>query len=285
MIFSDCTPFVRQAVRGTLDSNKSGDIHNTLKTVDSRIFYIISGSGKITVGGCTYRLSPGSTVIFKAGTEYFWNEAEMQLYIINFDYSSLFSDIKETFHPFHSENFPEKLLMDCGEISDEPLLEFPVILNCASALEPIFKLMTTEYSIGGKYSGRFLSNAVKTLIYAILRLSQERSDGEREKSSPVVREIIEYIDENLPDDISNSTIAERFHFNASYINRVFKKHTGSTLHEYIISRRIDTAAEKLRSENISVSEIAKLTGFSGAVHFTKAFRKKMGMTPTDYRNM
>ena len=277
-------PFVRQAVRGTLSESKAADIHYTLRTVDSRIFHIISGTGEITAEGKTYTLCKGSTVIFGAGTPYIWNVSEMQFYIINFDYSSKFSDITATFHPFHEENFPENQKMDCGEISDEPILNSPIVLQNASSLEPLFRMIVTEYSVGGRYSGRFLSNAVKALIYAILKLATEKERADEEKSAPLVRSVIEYVGENLGEDLSNAEIAKKFHFNASYINRIFKKHTGTTLHDYILERRINLAAEKLRSEVLSVSEIARLTGFSGAVHFSKAFRKRMGMSPSDYRN-
>ena len=278
-------PFVRQAVRGTLSDCKASDIHYTLRTVDSRIFYVISGKGEMTAGGKTYSLCRGSTVIFGAGTPYIWNVSEMQFYIINFDYSSEFSHITSTFHPFHEENFPENQKMDCGEISDEPLLNSPIVLQNASSLEPLFRMIVTEYSVGGSYSGSFLSNAVKALIYAILKLATEKERADEEKSTPLVRSVIEYVGENLDKPLTNTDIAEKFHFNASYINRIFKKHTGATLHDYIIEKRINSAAEKLRSEGLSVSEIARLTGFSGVVHFSKAFRKRMGMSPSEYRNM
>ncbi len=285
MRFSSENIFVRQAVRGTLGNYKTGDVSFPLRTMDSRLFYIISGSGEITVDGTVYRIAPGSVVLFKAGTTYMWNVSEIQLFIINFDYSEAFSHNKGTFHPIHTDNFPENSFFNCGVIQDEPQLNSPIVLHRASGLESVFKMTVAEYGVGGKYSAELISNAVKTLIYAVLRYECEGIESDEEKSTPLVREIIGYIGENLSSDISNSTIAKRFHFNASYINRVFKKHTGTTLHEYILGMRIDAAAEKLRSESTAVSEIAKLTGFSGAVHFTKAFRKRMGMSPTEYRNM
>ncbi len=277
--------FVRQAVRGVFGGNKPMDIRYTLRTLDSRLFYIISGKGEVTIEGTVYSLSPGSVVLFKAGTPYMWNVTEMQFYIVNFDYSDKFSHEAGAFHPIHAENFNESECFDCGEITDETRLNSPTVLRTTSNLEPLFKMIAAEHGVGGKYSRELISNAAKTLIYAILRYESEGHTTSIEKSAPLVRDIISFIGENMDADISNSTIAEKFHFNASYINRVFKKHTGTTLHEYIIGVRIDAAAEKLRSESTSVSEIAKLTGFSGAVHFTKAFKKRMGISPTEYRNM
>ncbi len=285
MEFENAKLFVRQAVRGTLGSNKPMDIRYTLRTFDSRLFYIISGKGEVTIDGTSYSLSPGSVVLFKAGTPYMWNITEMQFYIINFDYSDKFQVKTGTFHPIHTENFNESECFDCGDITDEPRLNLPIVLKNAANLEPLFKMIAAEYGVGGKYSGELISNAAKALVYAVLRYECEGIEASFEKSAPLVRDIIGFIGENMDADISNGVIAEKFHFNASYINRVFKKHTGTTLHEYIIGVRIDAAAEKLRSESTSVAEIAKLTGFSGAVHFTKAFKKRMGISPTEYRNM
>lgn len=276
--------FVRQAIRGTLGSNKPMDIRYTLRTVDSRLLYIISGKGEVTADGKVYSLSPGSTVLFKAGTPYMWNVTEMQFFIINFDYSDRFSDKTSPFHPIHAENFSETQCFDCGEITDEVRLNFPIVLKSVQNLEPLFRLAVAEFGVGGKYSGELISNAVKTLIYAMLCYDNERQSSWVDKSMPLVRNIIGYIGENFNSNISNEDIAKKFHFNPSYINRVFKKHTGTTLHEYVIGVRIEAAAEKLRSESTSISEIAKLTGFSGAVHFTKAFKKRMGINPTEYRN-
>ncbi len=285
MEFEKTRLFVRQAVRGTLGSNKPMDIRYTLRTYDSRLFYIISGKGEVTIDGTSYDLSPGSVVLFRAGTPYMWNITEMQFYIINFDYSDIFSEITNTYHPVHAENFNKSDCFDCGEITDETRLNSPIVLRAVSNLEPLFKMIAAEYGVGGKYSGELTSSAAKALVYAVLRYECEGIETSFDKSAPLVRDIIGFIGEHLYTNISNSVIAEKFHFNASYINRVFKKHTGMTLHEYIIGVRIDAAAEKLRSESTSVSEIARLTGFSGAVHFTKAFKKRMGISPTEYRNM
>lgn len=277
--------FVRQAVRGTLESSKASDIRYTLRSYDSRLLYVISGSGTVCADTEVYELSPGSVILFKAGTPYMWNVTEMQFFIINFDYSDRFSHIKGTYHPLHAENFRESDCFDCGTITDRPRLESPIVLKGVQNLEPLFRLAVTEYGVSGEYSEEVTSSAVKTLIYSVLRYESEGRITDMRKGTPLVRNVIDYIGENIGSDISNRSIAEHFHFNASYINRVFKKHTGTTLHEFILVMRIDAAAEKLRSQSTSISEIAKLTGFSGAVHFTKAFRKRMGMTPSEYRNM
>jgi AraC family transcriptional regulator len=63
----------------------------------------------------------------------------------------------------------------------------------------------------------------------------------------------------------------------------FKQSTGATPHRYVLERKIDRAKELLRDPNRSVLEASARTGFVDQSHFTKIFRRMVGITPSEYR--
>ena len=69
----------------------------------------------------------------------------------------------------------------------------------------------------------------------------------------------------------------------SHFMRMFKASTGQPVHAHIARHRLATARELLGEERCSVKEIAAFLGFSSAGHFTNAFRRAEGMTPSEFR--
>ncbi|MBO7292801.1 MAG: helix-turn-helix transcriptional regulator [Clostridia bacterium] len=67
--------------------------------------------------------------------------------------------------------------------------------------------------------------------------------------------------------IRSRDIADYFHFNPTYIGRVFKSHTGFTLRTFIVDYRINRAKEILRTQETSVGETAAAVGFTDVPHF------------------
>ena len=94
--------------------------------------------------------------------------------------------------------------------------------------------------------------------------------------------ILAYIDENLENDLSLEAIGNRFFLNRFYLSKLFRKSTGSNLHEYIIYKRV-SKARRLLSEGHSVTDTAALCGFNDYSNFLRMFKKSVGITPGQYR--
>jgi AraC-like DNA-binding protein len=78
-------------------------------------------------------------------------------------------------------------------------------------------------------------------------------------------------------------IAESLKVHRSRLSRIFHEKMQISISDYLISVRIRKAASLLRSSNLSISEIAKETGYKDPDYFTKAFRKTTGRTPGQFR--
>jgi AraC-like DNA-binding protein len=82
-----------------------------------------------------------------------------------------------------------------------------------------------------------------------------------------------------------SYFAGEFHLSANYFGDLVKKETGISAQDYIHSRLIDVAKERIFDIDKSISEVAYELGFKYPQHFTRLFKKKVGMTPVEYRGM
>jgi len=88
------------------------------------------------------------------------------------------------------------------------------------------------------------------------------------------------LNEGLP---SVAYCAEALHLSPNYFGDLVKKETGRSALEYIQSKVIDVAKERLFDMDKSVSEIAYGLGFKYPQHFFRLFKQKAGVTPNDYR--
>jgi len=100
----------------------------------------------------------------------------------------------------------------------------------------------------------------------------------------VVDQIQRYVNEHLSGDVSLTAIAEEVHFNPSYLSRFYKQAAGHNLLEYIQTKRLEGAIRLMQDTNLKLNEIATRVGFDSPSYFTTFFKKKMGVSPQEYRN-
>ncbi len=98
-----------------------------------------------------------------------------------------------------------------------------------------------------------------------------------------VANCLDYIYDHLHTRITVQELANRLNINASYLSRLFKKEVGTSISDYILSKKIETARNMLIYSTYSSAEIATILAFPSQSYFTEVFRKKSGLTPVKYR--
>ncbi|MFA6009857.1 MAG: AraC family transcriptional regulator [Desulfobacteraceae bacterium] len=96
--------------------------------------------------------------------------------------------------------------------------------------------------------------------------------------------IIDYINDNLDEDISLETIARVVDLSPTYFAALFKKSTGLAPHQYVMTRRLEKAKDLLHHTKKTIADIAIQTGFSDQSHLTRLLRRHTGLTPKEIRN-
>ena len=86
-------------------------------------------------------------------------------------------------------------------------------------------------------------------------------------------------------DLTVKSIASDLHVSHSHLSRKFKKETGMTMISYITDLRIQHAEVLLQTTDLSATQIAYMSGFNEYTYFLMTFKRKNGMTTTEYREM
>ncbi len=102
--------------------------------------------------------------------------------------------------------------------------------------------------------------------------------------SKLTIDVITYLQSSYNQKLSASLMARIFHTNRTTLLNEFKKSTGVSLSQYLTQKRLQIATALLRDTQLSVTEICERTGFSDVSYFSKAFKKEINYTPSEYRN-
>lgn len=98
----------------------------------------------------------------------------------------------------------------------------------------------------------------------------------------LVRSVAAFLRERVHQDLSLDAVCESFNVGKTHITRLFKRRTGYPLMEYFKRLKTERAKLLIREERHNFTEIARLLGYGSIHHFSKAFKKYGGMTPSDY---
>ncbi len=95
----------------------------------------------------------------------------------------------------------------------------------------------------------------------------------------------EYVSVHYMEDISFTELAKVVHISRTHLSRLFNTELGCSFSEYLSRYRINKAIEILKKEKIQLKKVADLVGYNDYAHFSKVFKKQIGMSPKEYINM
>lgn len=132
------------------------------------------------------------------------------------------------------------------------------------------------------FSPDMCQSVCRTIENYILFLLKNYNDAQTDEK-PLIRNIKNYIKENLDFELYAKNLVETFYYNPRYLCRLFKKETGLSLNDYIRSQRLKRAEKLLVTTAHSIIEISTEVGFKNVTYFNKVFKAAYQTTPTDYR--
>lgn len=105
-----------------------------------------------------------------------------------------------------------------------------------------------------------------------------------DKTAVLMGKVKKYLQHNyMLYDISLDSVSAILNINSSYFSSLFKRTFQVNFLDYLTDLRMNAAKELLKDPLRSTAEVAGMVGYESANYFTRAFKKKVGMTPTDYR--
>ncbi len=247
---------------------------------DYRIFCIESGSIAIRFDeNKHFELTKDTAVLIPSGVAYKLENVSSEptgILCLNFDTRKVDGTPCTSVHPIRLDEFTESMTFESEKLPE--LCEVRIVRN-ASKIRNAAAEICAEYLQSDK---GYIEKSRAILLQVLIDfIRSERSGAGKEEA--LSYNVKSYIDEHYADPIDADFIAEHFHYHPFYVNRVFKKNCGTTVHRYIILKRIEGAKNLMLSTNLSIEKISSLCGFRTHSHFSQSFQSIEGMTPSAFR--
>lgn len=128
------------------------------------------------------------------------------------------------------------------------------------------------------------SLAIEALVLELLTAATRQQDTKRETRLPTwLAQAQELLHAHCHDALTVAEIAATVGVHPVYLARVFRQHFHCSVGEYVRRLRLETACRQILHSEASLVEIAHAVGFYDQSHFTRTFKRTIGMTPAEYR--
>ena len=144
-----------------------------------------------------------------------------------------------------------------------------------------------EYNKEEVGKAKKLNDLAYKIVTMLVKLGLQSGEDNRRPEKQYVKNmknVLMYIEENYQDpDLTIAKIAEYSGYSLAYFTKAFKSYMSDTPIMHLNKRRISHAKALFQDEKISLFEIAKRSGYKNLSTFTEAFKRVMGMLPTEYK--
>lgn len=103
-----------------------------------------------------------------------------------------------------------------------------------------------------------------------------------QNSGQLLYRVMKFVENHTAEPLTVAQVAAGVGYSPCYLSHLFKNKMGITLQEYISNRRIERAKELIALKRFNITEIADRLGYPNLQSFSRAFRKKTGLTPSQY---
>jgi two-component system response regulator YesN len=140
-----------------------------------------------------------------------------------------------------------------------------------------------ELRDGGREANALRSAAqLKKWAAWLIDTASRYLDEQRFESSAIIEQTKQYILSNLK-TATRENVANHIYLNPAYLSRLFKRETGVSIIDYIINAKMDRAKILLTETNMRIVDICEEIGYDNYSHFGQAFKKRVGISPQEYR--
>ena len=98
-----------------------------------------------------------------------------------------------------------------------------------------------------------------------------------------IQEAVTYMEQNFQRELTVEELSDVCKLNRSYFSKLFKETMGCPPQEFLIRMRLSKATELMRTSRASIGDIAQLCGYPNQLHFSRAFKKRYGVSPREWR--
>lgn len=261
-------PARRRKLRHLSSERRSEDATYRPKgRLDYQIIYIASGLGHFHFD------NPENETIVPAGNMVLFRPKELQKY-------EYYGEDKTEVYWIHFTGSDVKNILRSYGLQDNQRV-FPV--GSSLEYERLFKQIIQELQRCQEHYEEMLALLLRHLLIVFQRELTREHILKNEYLDREMHSAVTYFNENYNQDISIENYAQTRGMSVSWFIRNFKKYTGMTPMQFIVSLRVNNAQILLEQTNYSIYEIAKIVGYDDQLYFSRLFRKQKGVSPSQYR--
>ena len=252
-------------------------LKQTIPTHDHELHEFIvclNDKGEVRVPEQRYRFRTGCTLFIPGGVSHsiIANEKEPAVSSFTcFDWQSCTEHLHESLKPL--------LKRLSSAVSVASNYDVAAVRHNLSLTEQLKKELEKKDSYSQSVAGSILTQ----LLVNHIRDLGLQTDGERSSTEQRIARSIEWIKNNLTNDVRLDDVARSVHMSRSLYSRNFRSYTGMSLIAFTMAARVDRAARLLAQTDDTIANVALSSGFQNVGHFHKAFKKRYRMTPKQYR--
>jgi AraC-like DNA-binding protein len=247
---------------------------------DHRIFFVEEGSAVFYLDGQAYPAEKGDIFYWHSGIRYRVAQSEDAVISgCNFDFFRTDSTVLLPVFPMVADQFSGEVL-EKTDFVDSQLFDRFFRIRSTYAIRSKLHELYEEYESRQIFYEQRCSALLKDVLMLCLRFL---SGNQAEASAKITQEILAYIKQHYPEDLTNAHFAKVFHYHPNYISQLIKEQTGLPLHRYIRNFRIHTALDLLQSTDLTVAQAAEQVGIPDIHQFSKAFKQVIGISPSALR--
>lgn len=240
------------------------------------IYYSISGGKQFLIDNKFYSITPGDIFLINQYESHYLTQVD----------SMVHERIVISVHPEYVKNL-SKGRTDLDECFQKREPGFSHCISLSKEQQQRFLYLIDKITKTEDYAHEIIEEAAFMELLVMLNKACRKDSKSSNKEIQTVKynhqvdEILAYINRNIMNQIKIEELAEQFYLSETYICRIFKAATGTTINKYITARRI-SIAKSLLNDGHTVQDTYEQSGFSDYSAFFKAFTKAVGMSPKKY---
>lgn len=238
------------------------------------IFFVKKGNIRITTGDFSFHLDEGHICFIDSGIIHSINQTDVTNEILVLQIST---EISSPFHSLQKYKFNSETYLSDLSNATLPLSELQKLLNNCYE-ESMFKASGYQNIISS-----FINALIGIMIRHYYLVLKTDDDYIAESNLQRLSKIINYLNNHYTEKISLQELANDLHMNYYYLSHFFKDTAGVSYHDYLNNLRVDKSLFLLSDPSLTITRIAYDIGFPNIKAYTKAFKEKFGVLPSEYR--
>lgn len=138
-------------------------------------------------------------------------------------------------------------------------------------------------------SEQLIKSYLEQLLIYLLRTGENAENATSipplAEEKPLVSAIKDYISTRCEENIKIDEICRAFGYSKSFLSRLFREHTETSLAAFAVAKKMERAKELLRDDRLNITQISARLSFETPQYFARAFKREYGMTPTEWKRL